>query len=64
MDMIYKPDFNLDRFKRIVNSMPDNGEIRIEVERDYGNRTNLSLERVEGFALKGKVLVIACSTNV
>ena len=52
------------RFKNLVNKLPDDGEIRIEVEKDYGDRTRLSLEKVDGFALKGRVLVIACTTNV
>ena len=52
------------RFKNLVNKLPDDGEIRIEVEKDYGDRTRFDLVKVDGFNLKGRVLVIACTTNV
>ena len=51
-------------FKQLVNKLPDDGKVMIEVEKDYGDRTRLSLEKVDYFKLQGKVLVIACTTNV
>ena len=51
-------------FKKLVNQLPDDGKVRIEVEKDYGDRTRLSLEKVDFFIRKGKVLVIACTTKV
>lgn len=62
-----KPDsylVSIRRFKNLVNKLPDDGEIRIEVEKDYGDRTRRSLEKIDGFKLQGKVLVICCTTNV
>ena len=58
------PMISVERFKRFVNKMPDDGQIRIEVRKDYGDRERLSLERIDAFALKGKVLVIGCTTKV
>ena len=52
------------RFKNLVNKLPDDGKIMIEVEKDYGDRTRLSLDKVDGFKLQGKVLIIACTTIV
>ena len=52
------------RFKNLVNKLPDDGEIRIEVEKDYGDRTRFSLDKVDGFKLQGRVLIIACTTVV
>ena len=52
------------RFKNLVNKLPDDGKILIEVEKDYGDRTRLSLDKVDGFKLQGKVLIIACTTKV
>ena len=51
-------------FKNLVNKLPDDGKVMIEVEKDYGDRTRLSLEKVDYFKLQGKVLIIACTTNV
>ena len=55
---------SIKRFKALVNKLPDNGEIRIEVEKNYGDKTKWSLEKVDVFGLKGNVLIIACTTNV
>lgn len=52
------------RFKNLVNKLPDDGKIMIEVEKDYGDRIRLSLDKVDGFKLQGKVLIIACTTIV
>lgn len=52
------------RFKNLVNKLPDDGAIRIEVEKDYGYKTRFDLEKVDAFKLQGKVLVICCTTNV
>lgn len=52
------------RFKNLVNKLPDDGKIMIEVEKYYGDRTRLSLDKVDGFKLQGKVLIIACTTVV
>lgn len=72
MDMtLTKADVELDsywvsirRFKNLVNKLPDDGKIVIEVEKDYGDRTRVDLARVDFFNLQGKVLMIACTTNV
>lgn len=55
---------SLSRFKRLVNKLPDDGEIKIEVEKDYGDKKRVSLEKVDCFRLRGKTLYIACTTNV
>ena len=63
----WEPDsymVSVERFKKIVDKMPNDGCIRIIVEKDYGDRTRHSLENVEGFKLQGKVLLIQCSTIV
>lgn len=70
MDMVidkYEPDsymVSVERFKRIVNKLPDDGQIRIEVTKDYGDRKRLSLAQVDAFALKGKVLFLGCTIDV
>lgn len=70
MDMVidkYEPDsymVGVERFKRIVNKLPDDGQIRIEVTKDYGDRKRLSLAQVDVFALKGKVLFLGCTIDV
>lgn len=72
MDMILRkediePDsycVSIRRLKSLVNKLPDDGSIRIAIEKDYGDKTRCSLERVDGFKLQGKVLVIGCTTNV
>ena len=51
-------------FKQLVNKLPDDGKVMIEVEKDYGDRTRLSLEKVDYFKLQGKVLIIACTTKI
>ena len=55
---------SLRRFKNLVNKLPDDGKIMIEVEKDYGDRTRLSLDKIDSFKLQGKVLIIACTTIV
>ena len=52
------------RFKNLVNKLPDDGKIIIEVEKDYGDRTRVDLAKVDFFNLQGKVLMIACTANV
>lgn len=70
MDMTKKdiePDsylVSLRWFKNLVNKLPDDGKVMIEVEKDYGDRTRLSLEKVDYFKLQGKVLIIACTTKI
>ena len=51
-------------FKQLVNKLPDDGKVMLEVEKDYGDRTRLSLEKVDYFKLQGKVLIIACTTKI
>ena len=52
------------RFKNLVNKLPDDGKIMIEVEKDYSDKIRFSLDKVNGFRLQGKVLVITCTTIV
>ena len=39
------------RFKNLVNKLPDDGKIIIEVEKDYGDRTRVDLAKVDFFNL-------------
>lgn len=55
---------SMQRFKNLVNKLPDDGRIMIEVEKDYGDRTRFSLDKMDAFRLQGKVLIIACTTKV
>ena len=56
---------SLRRFKNLVNKLPDDGEVRIAVEKHYDDgRVRGSLEKIDGFKIQGKVLVIECSTIV
>lgn len=52
------------RFKKLVSKLPDDGEIRIEVEKKYSDKERFDLEKVDGFKLIGKTFIIACTTNV
>ena len=52
------------RFKNLVNKLPDDGKIMIEVEKDYGDRTRFSLDKMDAFKLQGKALIIVCTTKV
>lgn len=52
------------RFKNLVNKLPDDGKIMIEVEKDYGDKTRFDLEKVDAFSLHGNMFVIACTTKV
>ena len=51
-------------FKLLANTLPDDGVVRIRVEKDYGNRTRTSLEKVDGIRRQGKILEISCKTLV
>lgn len=72
LDLIMKkediePDsylISLSRFKRLVNNLPDDGEIKIEIEKDYGDKKRVSLEKVNYFRLRNGRLYIYCTTNV
>lgn len=56
---------SLRRFKNLVNKLPDDGEVRIRVEKHYDDgRIRYSLEKMDCFKLYGKVLAIECSTVV
>ena len=56
---------SVERLKRIINKLPDDGEIRIEVAKHYDDgRVRHTLEKMDAFRLQGKVLIIGCSTIV
>lgn len=55
---------SIERFKNLVNKLPDDGKVIIEVEKDYVDKTRFSLEEMDAFRMQGKVLVITCTTNV
>ena len=56
---------SVERLKRLINKLPDDGEIRIAIDKHYDDgRVRGSLEKVDGFKIQGKVLVIGCSTIV
>lgn len=52
------------RFKNHVNGLPDDGQIIIEVERDYGDKTKTDRYPVDCFARNGRVLTIGCTIKV
>lgn len=52
------------RFKALVNKLPDDGQIIIEVEKDYGDKTRIDWSPIDCFALKGNVFTIGCTTKV
>lgn len=56
---------SIERLKRFINKLPDDGEVRIEVTKHYDDgRVRHSLEKMDAFKLQGKVLIIGCSTIV
>lgn len=57
-------EIDISRLKRVVNSLPDDARVLVEVTRNYGNRKNRSNEEVYGFLKMGKVLVLQCTTSV
>ena len=59
-----KINLDLDRLKRMINSLPDDGKILIEVTRNYSDMTRKSNEELIGFRKMGKALILQCETNV
>ena len=57
-------EIDLSSFKRIVNSLPDDGKILIRVTKHYDDRTRKSNEDLNGYLKMGKVLVLECDTLV
>ena len=55
---------SIERFKKLVNKLPDDGKIFIEVEKDYGDKTRFSRATLDGFKLQGKVFTMACTVEV
>ena len=56
---------SIERLKKLLDKLPDDGVIRIAVEKHYDDgRVRGSLEKIDGFKIQGKVLVIGCSTIV
>ena len=56
---------SVQKLKNLINKLPDDGEVRIAVEKHYDDgRVRGSLEKIDGFKMQGKVLVIGCSTIV
>lgn len=51
-------------FKNLVNSLPDDGEIRIEISKNYEYGIRKSLENIDSISKSGKVFIIRCSVDI
>lgn len=60
----YNMDIDIAQFKRLMNELPDDGKILIEVIKEYPDKMRFSYEEPRGYRKIGKVFVLECETVV
>ena len=57
-------EIDIAQFKRLINKLPDDGKIFIEVTKNYPDKIRQSKEELRGFRKVGKLFVLECETIV
>ncbi len=57
-------EIDIVKLKRLINKLPDDGKILIEVTKCYPDKTRQSREELRGYRKMGKVFVLECKTAV
>lgn len=57
-------EIDIAQFKRLINALPDDGKILIEVTKYYPDKTLQSRDELRGYRKLGKVFVLECETVI
>lgn len=57
-------EIDISQLKRLINALPDDGKVIIEVVKNYPDKIRYSHEELRGFRKVGKAFVLECETVV
>lgn len=57
-------EIDISQLKRLINALPDDGKIIIEVVKNYPDKIRCSHEELRGYRKAGKVFILECETVV
>lgn len=57
-------EIDIAQFKRLINTLPDDGKVIIEITKNYPDKIRHSHEELCGYRKIGKAFILECETVI